>query len=51
MKYIQKELFFAFCFGWGFFKNSEGVALLLLLHVTKQESNPAPPVSAGDVGV
>lgn len=33
------------------FENSEGVALLLLLHVTKQQSNLAPAVSTGDVGV
>lgn len=49
----SKRIVFCFSFwvGFFFFENSEAVALLLLLHVTKQESNPAPAVSAGDVGV
>lgn len=47
MKCIKKELFF----GLGFFEKSEGVALLLLLHVTEQQLNLAAVVSTGDVGV
>lgn len=50
VKYIQKGLVFGFgVVFWG--GNSEGVALLLLLHVTKQRSGLAPAAGVGDVGV
>lgn len=40
-----------FLFFWLFSRIREGVSLLLLLFVTKQQSSLAPAVSAGDVGV